>query len=485
MTTVNSTASSAANSVSPPVVSVASSSSAAGAGGSVINVSSLVSQLVAATRAPQDSVIASQTESVSTQISAVGTLKGALSTFQSALSSLDTPTAFNAVTASTSDPTAFAATASSGAIGGTYAVSVAQLAQAEQLVSPAFSGSGATSTGTGTLQVSLGGSAFDITINSTNNNIEGIAAAINSAAGNPGVTATVINGSDGAHLVLSSTLTGAANTIQVTETDSGGGLAAFTYGTGNTANYTQDSAAQDAQFSISGIAHSSASNTVSDALNGVVLTLLTPTTANASVTVSADTSAIVTNIGGFVTAYNTLVGTMSQLGSYDSTTGTAGPMLGDALLSGIQNEIRTSLYSLVNTGSATYNSLASIGITTNSDGTLSLNSARLQGALDSAPTSVSALFGGANGIASGLNSQITADLAAGGTIDSRSTTLVQQENALTAQTNQLNTQMASLTASLTQQYSSLNTLLSSLQTTSSYLTQQFASLPLVQGTPKG
>src|SRR5579871_107355 len=126
MTTVSST--------SAPVVSIAGSSSAAAAGGSVINVSSLVSQLVAATRAPQDSVIASQTQAVTTQISAVGSLKGALSTFQSALGAIDSPSAFGAQTASTSDSTVLTATAAAGAVGGTYSISVGQLAKAQQLV---------------------------------------------------------------------------------------------------------------------------------------------------------------------------------------------------------------------------------------------------------------------------------------------------------------------------------------------------------------
>ena len=152
-----------------------------------------------------------------------------------------------------------------------------------------------------------------------------------------------------------------------------------------------------------------------------------------------------------------------------------------ALLTGIQNQVRATLYNIVNTGSSTYNSLASVGITTQSDGTLSLNASTLQAALASNPAAVSALFSSSAGVATTLNTQITQQLSSNGSITSRSQTLVSQENALTTQTDTLNTQMAALTASLTQQYSALNTLLSSLQTTSSYLTQSFASLPSVQG----
>jgi flagellar hook-associated protein 2 len=468
-------------------VSVASSSSAGAAGGSVINVSSLVSQLVAATRAPQDSLIASQTQAVTTQISGLGTLKSALSTFQSSLTPLSTSKAFSAESANTSDNTVFTATASADAVSGTYSVNVTKLAQAQQLVSGPFVGGGSAAIGTGALQLTLGGTSFNVTVGTSNDTVAGLAAAINAASGNPGITATVITGTDGAHLVLSSTQTGAANSIKVAETDSGTALAGFTYGTGNTGHYTQNSAAQDAQFSVSGIAYTSSSNVVSSALTGVALTLTgvsASPTSNATLTVSNDTSTVATNIGAFVTAYNTLVTTVAPLGSFDATTNSAGPLMGDAILNGVQNQLRSILYSVVNTGSTTYNTLASVGITTNSDGSLSLNSATLQNALSANFTAVSQLFSGTNGVAAGLNKQVTATLASNGEIDSRSQTLVKQENALTQQSNQLDTQMAALTTSLTQQYSALNSLLSSLQSTSAYLSQAFASLPLVQGVPQ-
>jgi flagellar hook-associated protein 2 len=470
-------------------VSIASSSSSAAAGGSVIDVNSLVSQLVGATRAGQDANISKQTQAATTQISAIGTLKSALSTFQDSLTTIDTVSAFNAATATSSDATIFTATADSDAQPGNYSVTVGQLASAQQLVSKPFVGGGSATVGTGTLQVSLGGASFSINLDSTNNTVAGLASAINSAAGNPGVIATVITGTDGAHLVLSSAQTGASNTIKMTETDGATGLSAVTYDATNAGNYTENAKAQDAQFSISGIPHTSASNTVSDALNGITLTLkgvsplgagATPTPTSTQLAVASDTDAITTNVGAFVDAYNAMVKAIQPLGSYDQTTGTAGPMLGDATLSGVQNDIRSALYSLVNTGSSTYNSLASVGITTNKDGSLSLNKTKFQTALASAPTAVTQLFAGTKGVAATLETRINSELGSGGAIDTRSKTLIKQENALTDQTNKLNDQMTQLTASLKQQYSHLNTLLSSLQSMSAYLSQQFNSLPQVQ-----
>jgi flagellar hook-associated protein 2 len=465
-----------------PVVSVASNTSSGAAGGSVIDVSSLVSQLVNATQAPQEALISHKTQAVTAQISAVGTLKSVLSTFQSSLGAINTPSAFNTLSAASSDPTAFTATADSAAVLGSYTVAIDHLAQGQQLVSTAFTGGSSATVGTGTLQLTLGGTHFDVSIDSSNDTVAGIAAAINGAAGNPGIEASVVTGTDGAHLVLTSSLTGASNTIQVAETDGGTGLSQITYSAGG-ANYRVQTAAQDAGFTISGVAYTSASNTVTDALSGVTLDLLTPTTSDGTLSVSTDASTVESNVTAFVAAYNTLQGSLSSLGSFDATTNTAGPMMGDALLSGVQNQVRSALYSIVNTGSATYNSLASIGITTNSDGTLSVNQATLSAAVTSNFSAVSQLFSGTGGIASSLNSQITTNLGAGGPIDSRGKTLVQQENALTQQSSQLTKQMTDLTASLTEQYASLNTLLSSLQSTSSYLSQAFSNLPRVQGTP--
>jgi flagellar hook-associated protein 2 len=444
-------------------------------------VSSLVGQLVAATRAPQDALIANQTQAVTTKISALGTLKSALSTFQSSLAPLMSSASFNSQTATSSAQSVFTAAAGSSAVSGTYSLTVSQLATAQQLVSKPFAGGSSTVVGTGTLQVALGASSFPVTINSTNNTLAGIAAAINTATGNPGVTATIITGTDGAHLVLSSSLTGSGNTIQVTETDGGTGLSSLTYSSGSPGNYTQNTAAQNASFTLAGVAYTSASNAVTSALTGVTLNLLATNVGSpATLTVASNTATVQTNVANFVAAYNQLVTTIAPLGSYDGTTQTAGPMLGDPVLNTTQNQIRRVLNSSVNTGSSTYNTLTSIGITVNKDGTLSLNSATLATALTANFGAVSQLFSSTNGVAATLNSQLMATLGSGGAVGARAITLSKQNTALTTQTNTLNAQMAALTTSLTQQYSTLNTLLSSLQSTSAYLSQSFANLPNVQ-----
>jgi flagellar hook-associated protein 2 len=481
------------------VVSIASSTSAGAAGGSVINVSTLVSELVSATQTPQQNLINTQQQAVTTQISALGTLKSDLSTFQQSLTALATPSAFAAVYANSSNTTAFSATAASGATPGNYSVSVTQLASAQQLLSSNFTGGSSTAIGTGTLQVSLGSSSFSIDVTSSDDTLSGIAAAINASSDNPGVTATVVQGTDGAHLLLSSTQTGASNTITVAETDSGTALSALTYdGSSTNTNYTVQSKALDAEYSIAGVAATNSTNTIADALPGVTLTLsgLTTTTTGtgtsattsdtpATLTVTSNTAQIESNVNSLVSAYNTLVSSFTSLGGYDSSTSTAGPMMGNGLLSSIQSQIKSAMFGIVSTGSSTYNSLASVGITSNSDGTLTVNTATLASALSSNFTAVSNLFSGTGGVASSLNTQITTDLGSTGAIEQNSNALQKQSTALDQKTTDLTNQMTALTASLTQQYSALNTLLSSLQTTSAYLTQAFAALPSNQKSSSG
>jgi flagellar hook-associated protein 2 len=466
------------------VVSVAGGVAAA-AGGSVINVSTLVSQLVQATRGPRDQVITQESSAVTTKISALSTLKSALSTFESSLSTLNTPSAFSAVTASSSNSAQFSASATSDAPPGHYSVSITSLASAQQLLSTAFAGGSTATVGTGTLSISLGATSFSLDVDATNNTVAGLAAAINSATDNPGIAAAVVQGTDGAHLLLSSTVTGAANTIQISESDAGTGLAGITYGTGNTANYAQNAAASDASLSVAGVAFTSSTNTVTGAISGVTLDLTgtTPSGTPATLSIADDTGIVAANINSFVSAYNTLRSSIAPLGAYDKTTSSAGSMLGDPLLSGIQNEIRHTLQSVVGTGA--YSTLASIGITTQKDGTLQADAGKIQNVLGTNFPAVRELFSGQNGIASRLDTQVKAALATGGSIDSRSKSLIKQNDHIDAETASLNKEMDALTTSLTQQYTALNVLLSQLQTTSGYLTQAINSLPSVQNKSNG
>ncbi|MGY6164131.1 flagellar filament capping protein FliD [Paraburkholderia strydomiana] len=214
VSTTSSTTASANSALQQAAQSIISGST----GNSSMDVSSLVTALVNSKTAGQLAALTAQKTADNTKISAIGTLKAALSALQASLTNLANGNTLASYTA-TASGSGLSATAGVGAVAGSYAISVQQIAQAQTISSSAFGA--AARIGTGTLNVSLGSQTMSVDINSTNNTLSGIASAINSASNNPGVSATIVTGTDGAHLVLRSTTTGAANTIGISSSSLG------------------------------------------------------------------------------------------------------------------------------------------------------------------------------------------------------------------------------------------------------------------------
>ena len=446
--------------------------------GSGLDVQSLVSQLVAAERAPAQARITRQASDVATRLSALGALKGALSGFQGALDPLKSLEKFDVRSATSGDQDIFTATASSKSVPGTYSVEVKQLAQPEQLISAAVFSGGATSVvGTGTLTLQLGTSAsFSVTLDAKHNTLADVRDAINSASGNNGINATLVYGVGGAQLVLTSRDTGAKNTIKVGSSGGDGGLAQLAYGPGNLGNYTEKQAAQDADVLVSGVEQKSASNVVSGAIDGVTLTLKKANPgATASLAIANDTSAVTANIRKFVSAYNSMQAQLAKLGSYDAASKTAGPMLGDWLLGDVGTAMARGATDRVAGTASGYGSLAAFGITTDANGQLQIDSDRLGTALGANPSAVATLFGGTGGVARRLNERLDALLASDGAIKARDTNLAAAQKTIDDDTRRLDDQMAVVQQRYMAQFTALDSLMSKLQSTSNYLTQQLAN----------
>jgi flagellar hook-associated protein 2 len=448
-------------------------------GGSQIDVQSLVSQLIAAERAPLDKQVARDTSRVTTQISAVGTLMGSMSTFRSALSSLKTVDAFSTRQAVSADDKVFTATAGATAVAGSYDINVEKLATAHQISSNPFAQGSAHVVGTGTLTLSLGDKNFSVEITDSNSTLAGIRDAINGASNNPGVRATLVQGTSGSRLVLSSASTGAANDIEVAQSGGNGGLASLVYNSGATTNYTQLTPAQDAIVNIANAKKTSATNIIEGAIDGVTLTLKgvsEDAQAATSLTVSYDKAAVTTRINSFVKAYNALASQIKSLRGYDATTKAAGPMLGDSLLSGLESQMRRTLTDPVAAAGDTYRTLASIGITTQADGTLVVDDTKLQKALSVNFEAVGKLFGSEQGVGAKLFTQADERLKSGGALEARSKTLVDQQKKITDRKQDIDARMLVMQKAYVAQFTRLDTLLSHLQVTSSYLSQQIDSL---------
>lgn len=445
--------------------------------GSGLDINSLVTQLVAAEKkAPQAQITRAQTATVTT-ISALGNLKGALGAFNTALNNLKTLDAFSGRTATSSEPDTFTASASTTAAPGTYEIEVVQLAQANQLRSTAFVGGAGSTVGTGTLTINVGSNTFQVGVGASANTLAGIRDAINQATGNTDrVRATIVNATDGAHLVLTSQTTGAASAITISQEGGDGGLSRLAYDTQNTVNYPDAVAAQDSIVAVAGFTRSSPTNTVTDVIDGITLTLLEEDAGEIhTLTVAADKNTVKTRIKTFVDQYNAMQSTLASLRSYEPTTKVAGPLLGDAMLRGIESDIRAKMTDVAG-GSTVFRTLASIGITTQKNGSLVLDDAKLTAAMNSNYDEVAKLFGGENGIATRLSNSITPRLAVDAELDVRSKRLNTKSVELQKQQATLETRMADVERRYKAQFTALDSLLSKLQSTSSFLTQQLSSI---------
>lgn len=443
---------------------------------STTSTSDLVSAMVTAKTASQTTTLTNRQSTDNTTLSAIGQLKSTLSALQTALAGLSDGSAVSSFTAK-ADGTGLTATTSTGAVAGSYAIDVTQAATAQKLVSTQTGIQSTTQLGTGNLSISVGsGTAMTVAIGSGNNTLTGIASAINSAKDNPGVTATVVSGTDGSHLVLTSNNTGAANTIKVT-TDSTDGLGSLAYDSASpNSNYTEKTPAQDAIFSVDGTPATSASNSVTGVITGVTLNLsAAANNSSQTLTVATDNSAATTAINAFVTAYNSYVTTASSLSSYDSTQSAGsqgGPLLGDSMLNSITSSLASTIAKGVSNGSTTV-SLSAIGVDLQPDGTLKVDSDTLSSALTNNPSAVSTLFNSTTGVGAVLNNSITTFLQTGGVIDTRTTALNNDLADVATQQASLQTYTDQLTDQYNAQFTALNTLMAQMQSNSQYLTQLF------------
>lgn len=442
--------------------------------GSGLNIGAIVSALTSAYGSAQQTQLTDQQNSLNAQVSAFGAFSSALDTLQATLTTLQNPSSLAGYNATLADNTIASATTASGAAAGQYSLEVQNLATSATLTSNPVA-SPSTVIGTGTLTVSVGGASISINIDSTDNTLAGIAAAINGAANNPGVSASILTTTAGARLVLSGTTTGAANAITVTETGGDGGLSALVYDpTNNVTNLTQTQAAQNANFSINGYAAVSPGNVVSGAISGVTLNLLKASAANTptTLTVAPDTSAAQTSIGTFVTAVNGVLKSIQSLTGYDASTQTAGPLNGNATLESFQNQLENIL-GTINSGSGSIQSLTDLGITANAQGTYDTNSTALASVLSVNLTAVGNFLGGAGGIATQINNLITGYTEPGGLLASINQGLQSSLKSVASQQTELNAQLATYSATLTAQYNAMDAAVAALKETQTYLNAEF------------
>lgn len=385
--------------------------------GSVLDINSIVSQLMQVESKPL-MALAQKEASYQAKLSAFGGLSSALSSFQTTLNGLSDMSKFLQLTSTSSETTVASATTSGNAVAGSYNINVTQLAQQQSLASRGTAstttsiGGGAATTLTFQFGTISGGTLADgvysgasftenpdrpsgsITIDSSNNSLQGIRDAINKAG--LGVTATLV--ADGSaepnRLVLTSNKTGAASSMKITVDGDPALQDLLAYdpdaASGGTQKLTQTSAGQNTQMTVNGIAISSASNTITGAIEGV--TLNAAKIGTTTIAISRDTSAVEKNINAFIKSFNELNTTLKSLTAYDPKTKSGGPLIGDSTVRTVQTAIQ-KLFSSPPAGlGGSLTQLSQIGVSMQKDGNLALDSAKLKKAMDGNFEDIGKLF---------------------------------------------------------------------------------------------
>lgn len=354
-----------------------------------VNSASLVNDLVAASLEPKQAAVRERQNLNQSRISALASATSALDTFSTALTEILNGRQFSGSLVSTrGDLVAASFIPGQKPQGLPATVQVSQLASAQSMVSAASYAANA-QVGEGTLTFATANGSFDVVIDSTNNSLGGLRDAINAADG--GVTASIVTDNSGSRLVLRGT-EGSANSFTVTGSGGGAALDAFAYPPAGGAGMTSVTTAADSIVKVNGIDVVNSSNQIDTAVPGVRINLLTASPGT-NVVISGDqpTSTVKDVLNEFVKAYNDLRNALNSATEPGLDGASGGPLAGNAAARDMMRALASlTTKPLADTGA--YKALADIGISTNRDGTLSLNATRFDAALAADPEGVAKML---------------------------------------------------------------------------------------------
>jgi len=466
--------------------------------GSGLDIESMITQLVAVERVP---VTKLQTEATSlqTKLSTYGKLQSSMAALRDAASALTRASTWKATVGSSSDPASVAVTTSSSTLPGSYSIEVSRLASVQSNATGVYASADAL-VGEGTLHIELGtwgpgqtsftpkagATAVDITVGPPAESLAQLRDKIN--ASNSGVVASVLTDASGARLVLRSAATGEANAFRIGVTDTDGnnsdglGLSALAFDpSAGILTMAQALAAANASASLNGLPIGSESNTLSNVLDGMTLTLGKVTSAPVLVEAKPDTANIRKALDSFVTAYNDLNKLVAEQTKYDAASKTAGVLQGDSAAVSIRAQMR-SLLGSSSSASAMFGRLADVGFDVQSDGSIKLDETKLANGLANLDE-MRKLFANSdlvtpanNGIATQLRAMADQVLGIEGSIATRTEGLRKRIDLNQDRQEMLEDRIAMVEKRLRAQYTALDKQMASLTSLSNYVTQQISAL---------
>ena len=422
-----------------------------------IDTASLVTQLVAAERAPADAIASKQSD-LNTQKSIVSSLSSALAALGTAARGMDILSEVQPRTATSSDAHVTVA-ASSGATATVHDIRVKQLARGQINGSREFSSAAAGQLGNGTLQITTGTTTKSISYSATDS-LADIAGKINDAG--VAASASVLFDGTSYRLMVASTGTGTANAA--TFVDGGDSL-----GLSDPANVKVPG--RDAIVAIDGVDVTRGTNIIGDAVAGLTFTLVTPhadAEASASVGVTLDTGGLRDKLKSLVSAYNSVNSALHVQLDYNGTRKGTNTLFGDSALRQLQGSLGT-----VMSNSYGASTLGAIGLTRSKDGSLTLDETKLNAALVSDPDAVGKVFV-SGGFATAMTTMTDAYTRAGdGILASKTKSLIARFDVLQTQSDQINAHADQLKTRLETQFTALETAMTKLKSQSSFISSMF------------
>ncbi len=459
----------------------------------------IVTKLMAVQRRPIDR-LESDKEYEATRLKAYNQLNTRLADLKAAADAMNITSEVRTTKVSLSSESAFTAS-STDASTGSYSISVAQIAQVQKNVSIGYASKTTASFGTGT--VTVNGQA--ITIDSTNNSLQGLMSAINAQSATTGVNATIINDGNTVnpyHLIL----TGKDASTSYTATSQ------LTGGLGVELDITKTQDAKQAVLFVDGTKVVSNSNTVSGVISGITLTLNAASTksyagtpevgvdswdwvdppvyVDTNMNVVADTETLKEKISTFVSAYNKVMNWINE--GYEAKTDTdtatdttttdtsteedilSDYLRGDSTVRSIKQGLQAILTDSVN-GSGSLHILSDVGITTNKDGTLTLSSSKLDAALEDGLDGMVTLLAGEDsidGVMKKFNSYlINLTSTTQGMYAEKKDRYKTRVERLDTQIAQKETMMEKIEKTMRARFNAMELLVSNLNSQSSYITQ--------------
>ncbi len=467
--------------------------------GSGLDLNSLVTKLVALERSPL-AQMQRDAGKLQTQVSSFGKMKSLFSALQDSSNALNNNPLWASSSAKSSDETAVTAIGGTGAVAGSYAVTVQSLAASQTLASNTVFGSATDLVGAGSLTLTLGSwnadqtsfadksGATPVTLSiSATDTVQSLRDKINGA--NAGVTATLVTDANGTRLSLRSSDTGVANGFKITASDADGndtdaaGLSRLAFDPpGGADGMAIKQSATNARATVNGIAVESASNELSGVVDGVSLRLKRETSDPINVTVSRDTDAVLAAVKSFADAYNALAGYIGDQTKYDATSKVGGALQGDSAVGTLQSQLRAVL-ATVSGASAAFPRLSDLGLQLTRTGTLTIDQAKLGKAINDNLAEVKKAFSNSDtgtpandGFARRYAQLATRVLGIDGSLSTRTDGLKKLISKNTDNQARVNDRADRFQSRLVLQYTAMDSNLSKLNALSNYVTAQLAAL---------